>query len=1238
MHKIITVKKLLVVLFCIVGLGTVSTADDNLIPLPPQPDSPAAAVDAELVDIIGQRAFTQTSYNTVNDSRGMHLGGVHVHKYGTGALALYVYDTGNNRILAFLNPDWTSPDERPDKVFGQNDSFLTGACNGDNNNFDVTPTARTLCLNRGAHAVSQEEEPRFSSMDTDSNGNLFIMDQYNNRALMFLDPFGTDFNEGDTTADRVWGQPGFNTKICNRGLGMLVAPAHNLTADGLCTTSTRPASTDPMFVTGLDLDIWGNLWVTDIINNRVLRYPFEAASGFPRLTADLVLGQPNLTSLVNDHASCVYKPEGVGFCQLFYVQVNDTTGEIFIIHDQMDPLISVYTPNTTAQNPTSYSYSRKIGHDKLHFAGYIHFVDANRFMVSDFVQQNEDGFHFFNTDGTFIKTMTFSHIVGQTPDGAVHLTGIKGEFLIVDGLLFVSEQRNHNSVLIFDTANMDSLNQLTYVGELLGGQNYVWNNITGLGVRSPWGFTTSEKYNQIYFSDGYRILVWNQGLPYMGRPADYVIGQPNFTRNDPTTSGAFIFRSVVSGLSVDEANNKLWVSRKEDAYAFNLPITASTPVPVKTLLTANPNIPGSGNVKVKGQSANYVYRAGTVTYDPDNQALWILDTGNSRIARVRDPYGTPEVDLIIGQNNINGTSCNRGVFSSPTAKTLCFPASAALDNFGNLYIAEGVYEGRHDMPGNKRIVEYDKATIDAAAVAGVLSEPAADRVYAMPNFTTNPIVDPGFSCLANTPCNPIGITFDPDNRMAVLSDAYFNVQHKRIFIYSNPLKNLGYVAFNTTQDKILPYAMGQGGIPSFLNSYQSFYQDHTWNRVLVVEENRPPDAPTYVQPANSAISVDTDVSLQWNATTDPDGDEVTYNVYVGYDEAELELVASNLTAPTHQATFASDTTIYWQIGATDGLDENKGDIWHFTTNNDVVLVPSVVQSKTSALVDEAGITDSYTVHLTTLPLADVNITLSYSQPGQIVVDSPSLTFTPSNWNVPQIVTLSAVNDSLFEGEQSVNILYSVTSEDEDYHALAVDAVVVTVNDNDPAVVELLTNNGFENDQLAPFNQPDSWIVMNKSKERQKCNTATVTTIAYEGECAYLFQGAAGEKAVLSQATKPVVKLLPGHKLNVRVYYRTNTVKPALKVRLVVYYGPSETAKREGIINQMAETYVPFDLNVHTVKAGKTITKVKLMFQNSATKGKIYIDGASLTVNRDLGSPLEEDPLFDLPLLSLSNNR
>lgn len=1226
MHKVIIVKKLLFILISMILVGTISVADDSPVSLP---EPPASASEIRLADVIAQRDITQTSFNTVSNVRGMHLGAAHVHKYENGARALYAYDSGNSRILAFINPDWTTQSDLPDRVFGQNDSYVTGACNGDNNSNAITPTARTLCLHRGAHAVSQEEEPRFTAMDTDLNGNLFVIDQYNNRMLMFLDPFGSDPNEGDTTADRVWGQPDFNSKICNRGAGIRPIPSYNLTSDGLCTTNTQPASIDPMFATGLDIDVWGNLWVTDLINNRVLRFPYDQTSGFPSLLADIVLGQPNLTSIVNNQGSCVSKPAGVGFCQLFYLQVHDVTGEIFIIHDQMSPVISVYAPNTTEQNPTSYTYSRQIGKGKIRFPGFIHFLDGDRMLVEDEYQAWKAGFHIFTTSGTFVRTITDSNVVGTTPDGNVGWIDIKGKYTIVDNYMFVAEQRNHNSIMVFDMSQLDALNQLTYVGEILGGPNYVWNSITGLGIRSPYGMTVSKTHNQIFVADRYRILVWNLGAPLAGRSADFVIGQPNFTSNASTTSGAFVFRDRPEGMSVDEANNKLWVARNQEAYAFNLPITANMPLPVVTYVARIPNSVYTGNLAVKGQTGNFVFGANDMVFNPIDQTVWIIDTDNSRAARVINPYSpaSRQVDLIIGQNNIDGRSCNRGVYNQPNARTLCFPGFGAIDNFGNLYIAEGVYEGRADMPGNKRIVEYDKATIEASVLAGPLSEPAATRVYSVTNFTTSPISGQGYSCPSNSPCNPIGIAFDSQNRMAVLSDAYFNTQNKRIYIYENPLKNAGYVAFNTTQDKILTYAMGQGGQPAFGHAYQSFYQDHTWNRVMVVNVNRAPDAPTYIEAADDAVDQELNLSLSWNAAVDPDADEVTYNVYFGQDEAQLTAVVSNQSARSYSPTLNYGTTYYWQIGATDGLKETKGPIWSFTT---IPVNPGMLQSNTVMVVEETGLTNNYTLELLSQPAADVHVTLSFSQEGQITVDLPTLTFTSADWNIPQTVVVSAIDDSVVEGQHEVNILYAVTSEDEHYDALDMEAMLVTITDNDLPIIELLTNNSFDLDLITPFNQPDGWNLLNQSKDRLTCNTAANSTIAYEGNCAYFFQGRAGEKAILSQITRPMIILTPTNVLHTRVVYRTNSVKPSLMVRLFVYYHDGSVAKRAGAINTVAQEYVAFNLKPLKVKAGKTVKKLKLVFQNRATAGRVYIDSASVNTTQ---SVIPAGAILDLPSAS-----
>ncbi|WP_199247774.1 hypothetical protein [[Phormidium] sp. ETS-05] len=53
------------------------------------------------------------------------------------------------------------------------------------------------------------------------------------------------------------------------------------------------------------------------------------------------------------------------------------------------------------------------------------------------------------------------------------------------------------------------------------------------------------------------------------------------------------------------------------------------------------------------------------------------------------------------------------------------------------------------------------------------------------------------------------------------------------------------------------------------------------------------------------------------------------------------------------------------------------------------------------------------------PVADVTIAINTDD--QITTDVPTVTFTPSNWNLPQTVTVTAVDDSELEGNHQGNI-------------------------------------------------------------------------------------------------------------------------------------------------------------------------------------------------------------------------
>jgi len=98
---------------------------------------------------------------------------------------------------------------------------------------------------------------------------------------------------------------------------------------------------------------------------------------------------------------------------------------------------------------------------------------------------------------------------------------------------------------------------------------------------------------------------------------------------------------------------------------------------------------------------------------------------------------------------------------------------------------------------------------------------------------------------------------------------------------------------------------------------------------------------------------------------------------------------------------------------------------------------------------EGGAPASFELSLTTAPTANVVIPISSLTPAQATVAPASVTFTPDNWVSPQKVTVTAVNDSLADGDQEVTIdVGAVTSSDGRYGGLDAANLTVSVHDND----------------------------------------------------------------------------------------------------------------------------------------------------------------------------------------------
>ena len=113
----------------------------------------------------------------------------------------------------------------------------------------------------------------------------------------------------------------------------------------------------------------------------------------------------------------------------------------------------------------------------------------------------------------------------------------------------------------------------------------------------------------------------------------------------------------------------------------------------------------------------------------------------------------------------------------------------------------------------------------------------------------------------------------------------------------------------------------------------------------------------------------------------------------------------------------------------------------------VIVTPTNVTNEVSEGTDgnRAGY-DEFSVQLGTQPTDDVTVTLN---PGtQLGVNPTTLTFTDTNWNVPQYVTISAVDDALPEGNHTADISYTVSSADGTYNGIAVANTTVSITDND----------------------------------------------------------------------------------------------------------------------------------------------------------------------------------------------
>ncbi|MEG4280502.1 S8 family serine peptidase [Microcoleus sp. MON1_C1] len=108
-----------------------------------------------------------------------------------------------------------------------------------------------------------------------------------------------------------------------------------------------------------------------------------------------------------------------------------------------------------------------------------------------------------------------------------------------------------------------------------------------------------------------------------------------------------------------------------------------------------------------------------------------------------------------------------------------------------------------------------------------------------------------------------------------------------------------------------------------------------------------------------------------------------------------------------------------------------------------------VNPASGLITPEAGKTATFDVTLNSQPNADVKIDLESSNTAEGTVSPVSLTFNSGNWNSPQTVTVTGVNDSVVDGDKTYTIVTApAVSTDNTYSGLNAPDLAVSNADND----------------------------------------------------------------------------------------------------------------------------------------------------------------------------------------------
>ena len=152
----------------------------------------------------------------------------------------------------------------------------------------------------------------------------------------------------------------------------------------------------------------------------------------------------------------------------------------------------------------------------------------------------------------------------------------------------------------------------------------------------------------------------------------------------------------------------------------------------------------------------------------------------------------------------------------------------------------------------------------------------------------------------------------------------------------------------------------------------------------------------------------------------------------------------------------------------------------------------VTVSDTSLDIDE-GDSDTYTVVLDSRPTHNVTITVNDPSNTDVTADPADLTFTPTNWNTAQTVTVTVSQDSGHDDEDGT-VTHTASSTDMKYDGISVGSVLINVTDDDDVPVTV----SFEQDSYSVVEGESATVTVVLDADPERTVEVPITATNQDG--------------------------------------------------------------------------------------------------------------------------------------------